>query len=94
MEIKVFGKENCAKCTTTKNKLNHFLKKWDYADSATISFFDVDTMDGMAEGAFYDVGNIPTTIIEHDGSEIAKWDGEVPNSDEVKTHFERVLEKV
>ena len=37
---------------------------------------DMDTVDGMAEGAFRDVADIPTTIVRDSGVDLARWDGE------------------
>ncbi len=88
MKIKVFGKKNCAKCETTKNKLNHFIKKNNCRNSATLEFYDMDTIDGCAEGAYHDVLKIPTTLIEKEDEVLARWEGEVPKSDEFKPHFE------
>ena len=87
MKIKVFGKKDCAKCETTKNKFNHFISKNNYSDKVDLEFHDMDTVDGMAEGAFCDVLKIPTTVIEKEDATIARWEGEVPNSEEFKTHF-------
>ena len=81
--IKVFGKPNCAKCKTTKNKLEFFLPKWNVSNQVKMSFYDMDTVDGLAEGAFYDVDNIPTTVVEKDGKEIKRWELEVPPSKEI-----------
>ena len=41
-----------------------------------VVFFDMDTVDGMAEGAFRDVADIPTTIVRDSGVDLARWDGE------------------
>lgn len=84
LKISIFGKPNCAKCKTTKNKLSHFLSQWELDHRVQLVFQDMETVDGRAEGAFYDVNNIPTTLIESDGRELARWDGEVPNSQEVR----------
>ncbi len=94
MKIKVFGKAGCAKCQTTKNKLEHFLKKWNYSNIADLKFFDMDTIDGMAEGAYYDVLKIPTTVVEKGSETIGKWEGEIPDSDEVKKRFESAMQSV
>ena len=88
MKIKVFGKKNCAKCETTKNKFNHFLEKNKHTDRAILEFHDMDTVDGMAEGAYHDVLKIPTTVIEKEKGILARWEGEVPNTEEFKIHFE------
>jgi DNA replication protein DnaC len=87
MKIKVFGKQNCAKCETTKNKINHYLKKNNGADKAALEFYDLDTVDGMAEGAYNDVLKIPTTIIEKDNLALAKWEGEVPKTEEFSAYL-------
>lgn len=94
MQIKIFGKGNCAKCQTTKNKLTHFIEKWNYNNIISLDFLDMDTVEGMAEGAYYDVLKIPTTVIEKDDLTVARWEGEVPKSEDVKRHFEGVLEKI
>jgi hypothetical protein len=89
MKVKIFGKKNCAKCETTKNKFNHFIEKNNFKDTAIIEFHDMDTIDGMAEGAYHDVLNIPTTVIEKQQAVLARWDGEVPKSEEFKTYFNK-----
>ncbi|MFH1867940.1 MAG: thioredoxin family protein [Candidatus Omnitrophota bacterium] len=88
MKIKVFGKKDCAKCETTKNKLNHFIKKNNYEDKIILEFQDMDTVDGMAEGAYYDVLKIPTSIVEKDDEVMARWDGEVPKTEDFSKAIE------
>ena len=87
MKVKVFGKSGCAKCETTKNKINHFIAKWEIDEKVNFSFHDMDTIDGMAEGAFNDVVQIPTTILEKDDKIIFRCDGEVPHSEKIKEHL-------
>lgn len=87
MKVKVFGKSGCAKCETTKNKLKHFITKWEVDDKVALNFHDMETIDGMAEGAYNDVLQIPTTIIEKNNEILARWDGEVPNSEKVKEYL-------
>jgi len=87
MKVKIFGKKGCAKCETTKNKLNHFITKWEVDNKVELTFHDMETVDGMAEGAYNDVLQIPTTIIEKDNKVVARWDGEVPHSETVKEHL-------
>ena len=55
MRLEVFGKTNCAKCKSAKEKLAHLLSKDGAAAAASLQFFDLDTVEGMAEGAFSDV---------------------------------------
>lgn len=94
VKIKIFGKVECAKCQTTKNKLTHLLEKWNYNNMATLEFFDMDTVEGMAEGAYYDVLKVPTTVIENDEITIGRWEGEIPNTEDVKKRFEGVMQKI
>ena len=94
MKIKIFGKAGCAKCQTTKNKLAHLIEKCNYSNIVSLDFLDMDTVEGMAEGAYYDALKIPTTVIENDdGLTIGRWEGEVPNSEEVKKRFEGTLQE-
>jgi len=83
-KINIFGKENCAKCSATKKKVNHFLKRWDIENNTDVNFFDMDSVDGLAEGAFLNVSGIPTTILEGNGQILGRWDKKVPRSDELK----------
>ena len=79
-KVAIFGKQDCAKCKTTKNKLSHFLSRWEMERKVEIIFHDLDTLDGRAEGAFYDVSDVPVVIVETQGRQLARWDGDVPNS--------------
>ena len=87
MQVNVFGKNDCAKCETTKHKVSHFLAKCGVAHAVELNFVDMDSIDGMAEGAFQDVHEVPTTIIEADGQAVARWDGAIPDSKALKAHF-------
>jgi glutaredoxin len=91
MKVKVFGKPGCEFCKTTMKKFKIFLELWKITDKVDLSFYDMETVDGLAEGAFLSVGKIPTSIIENDGRVVARWDGKVPVSEEFKPHFEQLL---
>ena len=85
VKISIFGKQGCARCDTTKKKVSHFLRKWEFDHKVEMVFHDIDTLDGRAEGAFYDVADeLPLTVIERDGQQVARWEGDVPNSASVK----------
>ena len=84
MEISIFGKPSCAKCRTTKNKLSHLLAKWGAAKTVPLKYHDLETVDGMTEGAFRDVLGIPTVIVDDGPKELARWTAKVPNSGELK----------
>jgi len=89
MRIEVFGKQGCAVCQSTKNKLSHFLEKWGFAVKIPLAFVDMETDDGMAEGAFHDVIDVPTTIVSDDGAALARWDGTIPPSEDLKKALEQ-----
>lgn len=86
MKLKIFGKQNCAKCKSTKQKLEFFLDKWKL-ENVSLDFYDMDTIDGLSEGALHDVLKIPTVILELDGAVKARWEGEIPKSEEIKTYL-------
>jgi len=84
MEISIFGKPSCAKCRTTKNKLNHLVEKWGVADTVPLRYYDLETVDGMTEGAFRDVMGMPTVIVDNGPREVGRWTALVPKTDEIK----------
>ena len=82
--IDIYGKPGCAKCDTTKNKVNHFMGKWGLAEEVNVTFYDMNTPDGLAEGAFNDVISIPTTIVRKATDDGARWDGVVPPTNSIR----------
>ena len=88
MEVKVFGKPGCEYCKTTMKKFETFIGRWNIDQSqVSLTFFDMETVDGMAEGAFYSVQKIPATVIEKQSDILKRWDGVVPLSEEFKEYF-------
>jgi hypothetical protein len=47
----------------------------------------MDTVDGLAEGAIYDVSDIPTTVVEDNNLEVTRWEGKVPISPDFSKYF-------
>ncbi len=88
MKIEVFGKEGCALCQSTKRKLQHFIEKWEMAGNVEMTFVNLETEDGMAEAAFRDVTEIPTTIVSDGTVVTARWEHEIPPSDDVRKALE------
>ena len=88
MKIEVFGKEGCALCQSTKRKLQHFIEKWGMAGSVEMTFVNLETEDGMAEAAFRDVTEVPTTLVSDASVVLARWEHEIPPSDDVKKVLE------
>ena len=93
MLVKVFGKPGCEFCKTTMKKFETFLSRWNITDKVDLSFFDMETVDGLTEGALLSVEKIPATIIERDGNILTRWDGKVPLSEEVKPHFAGMIQE-
>jgi len=87
MRIKLFGKNECGKCQSTKNKIQFLIAKLEAEDKIDFCYHDVDTVDGMAELAYHDVSQIPTTILEKEDEVIGRWEGEVPHSQTLKEHL-------
>ena len=86
MQIDVFGRQDCAKCDTTKHKVEHFMTKLGVADRVEFRFYDMETVDGRTEGAYRDVFDVPTTIIQRDGQDLVRWSG-VPPTAGIKEHL-------
>ena len=79
-QVYVFGKPDCPVCKDTREKLAYFKEKNDFA--AQIKYYDMDTVDGLTEGAYHEVEDIPTVIIFDDKKELARWVKKPPVSEE------------
>ena len=91
MRFEVFGKPDCAMCQSTKDKLTHLLTKGQTDGAIGLSFVDMSSIQGRAEGAFYDVRHVPTTLLWSDDEEpLARWEGCIPPSAEIKTFLSDV----
>ena len=84
MKIKIFGKESCSLCQSAKKKISFFLAHWNFQDKIELTYYNLDTAEGLAEGAFYDVGKTPTIIMEKNSEIIKRWDGTLPLSEDLK----------
>ncbi|MDD4185035.1 MAG: glutaredoxin family protein [Candidatus Methanomethylophilaceae archaeon] len=69
-EIKLFTKNNCGKCDFVKERMPEGLE---------VEYHNVDTTDGLAEGAFYEVLDkgfpvlvVDDTIVAEDGTPVLK----------------------
>jgi len=88
MEVKIFGKPNCEFCKTTMKKFETFFGRWSIdKNQIPLTFYDMETVDGLAEGAFYGVTKIPSTVIQEGEDVLQKWHGKVPLSNEFKDFF-------
>ena len=60
MKLLLFGRETCEVCKSIKEKLQYFSDKH---TPIPIEYFDVDSVDGLAESAYLSVPDIPTVIL-------------------------------
>lgn len=85
MKFEVYGKSGCPRCQSTQDKLALLIGKANVEDQVLVAYHDMESVEGMAEGAFNEVTDIPTTILRSDAGEaMARWDGDLPPSAEVK----------
>jgi len=80
MEVRIFGKKECSLCKATSEKISFFVEKWKLKSDVAVVFYDMDTIDGLAEGSFQNAMDVPTTVFVKDGLEIARVTKEVPDS--------------
>lgn len=84
MKLVFFVKEECDACKNAKEKVAFFLDKWGAADSVPTEAVNLDTEDGLVEAAMNGVAEVPTIVLEHEGSEVARWGKKAPPSDELR----------
>jgi len=94
IEIKVYGKKECALCAATKNKISHLLKVEKLEKEVELNFVDVGTVNGLAESAEMGIIDIPTTVIINSKEEVVyTLSKTVPNSDYIKEKISEHLYK-
>ncbi len=79
-KVYIFGKPNCPVCKNAYDKIKYFKRKKDF--TAEINYFDMETVDGLTEGAFNEVNDIPTIIVFDDKNELVRWVKQPPISEE------------
>jgi len=83
MKLKVFIKANCPKCSEAKEVAEKLEK-----DGQRVLYFDLDTVDGLAEAAFQNIRSTPSLVIEdEDEEEVIGWRGRVPPIQELRKYF-------
>ena len=85
MTFRVFGRKTCPYCQKAKEKVEYFLNRWDV--KAPVVYYDVDVPEGMAEGAWYDVYEIPTVVLEDEDQIVQRWLKTPPLLQELKKLF-------
>jgi thiol-disulfide isomerase/thioredoxin len=85
MTFRVFGRKTCPYCQKAKEKVEYFLNRWNV--KAPVVYHDVDVPEGMAEGAWYDVYEIPTVVLEDEDQVVQRWLKTPPLLQELKNLF-------
>ncbi len=79
MKIKIFWQNNCLHCLEAKN-IGKQLEK-----EAAVQYFDVDTVDGLAEASYHDIASTPSIVVlDNDDKEIKTWRGKIPRLEEIR----------
>jgi len=79
-KVYIFGKQSCSVCKDALSKINYFKEKKNL--NTEITYFDMESLDGLSEGAFYEVTDVPTVLILDDNQEIIRWVKKSPLSEE------------
>ena len=90
--VAVYGREGCNRCAAARKKIGFFLDKWGFADMAEMVYHDMATEDGMAEAAFNEVMDVPAIIIRRNGQDVSRWDGELPDSRQLRLCIENTAD--
>ena len=78
--VKVFTRRECPKCPATREVGNHLRM-----EGVRVIDYDMGTIEGLAEAAFYGVMATPTIIVEdREDHELAAWRGTVPTPQEIE----------
>lgn len=77
----LFGRPGCGKCDSIKNMLAFKLPKWGMF--FLLVFHDIDTAEGMAQAACYDVLKPPVLLIMEGDTILTRFD-DIPTSDALK----------
>lgn len=83
MIVKLFTKKDCPRCPAAKELIGKVEEK---KKEIKMEKYDVETVEGMAEAAFYTVMATPTILVcDENGVEVKGWRGETPDL----TEFEK-----
>ncbi|GAI62736.1 unnamed protein product [marine sediment metagenome] len=78
MKVKIFWQKNCPHCPEAKN-LGKQLEK-----ETEVQYFNVDTVDGLAEASYYDIASTPSIVfLDNNDNEIKIWRGKTPRLEEI-----------
>ncbi len=89
VNIKVFGEKESLLSKKILKKVRLLLNEWKIENQLGLFFYDVATVEGLAEGAYYEVDELPTVIILST-EEIVRWKGIVPEIEDMKRYIEEM----
>jgi len=79
VKIKIFWQKNCPHCPEAKNTGKQLEKE------AEVQYFDVDTVDGLAEASYYSIASTPSMVVlGNNDNEIKIWRGKTPRLEEIR----------
>jgi glutaredoxin len=80
MKIQLFTQRECAKCPPAKEIVNQLNTE----HGIDVAEFDVETVDGMAEAAYYGIMSTPSIVlVDGVGDEIISWRGVSPDKSKI-----------
>lgn len=79
MKLKIFWQEDCPRCPAAKE-----LGKELEAEGVEVRYYNIKTLEGLAEASFYSVLSTPGIIVvSDDEEEVAGWRGVTPSKEEI-----------
>ncbi len=80
MKLQVFTQKECPRCPAAKETVQELVRERD----VDVAEFDVETVDGMAEAAYYGIMSTPSIVlVNSSGEEIISWRGIAPDKDRI-----------
>ena|GEM_PF-1656763 len=89
VKIRVFSRKSCPNCEIAKKTVEQFIQSHNLQNLVKVEMHDLDTVNGLAEGAYWDVMSVPTLIVMRGNNVLARWDGIVPKEEAIEKVFEQ-----
>lgn len=89
MEIKLFGTKLCPGCNMAVKRINEVIEGYD--GKVAVNYYDMETVDGLMEGALNEVMKLPTIVLSSRGELVARWNGDVPEADDLRERLNRTI---
>lgn len=80
MKIQLFTQKQCPRCPSAKEVIREINSE----RQIDVVEFDVDTVDGMAEAAYYGIISTPSVVlVDGSGEEVISWRGIAPDKHKI-----------